>query len=122
MLSNLTDAPYTGETALLFNFTRQPRVDAITPGKGWLPLIVYFAFLFYIGFGLLFALMAIHVIRRWIYIQSQITIPAPEWQFLGWSVLFLFGVAASLFVNAAFGLLCLLLAQFLPRVKQKKLF
>ncbi len=51
LLSNLTDAPYTGETALLFTLTRQPFPNAPITQKGNLPLFVYFTLAFQIGLG-----------------------------------------------------------------------
>lgn len=54
LLSNLSDAPYIGETVLLFNFTRRPlaTTTANTGPTHW-PLVVYFGLAFYLVMGLL---------------------------------------------------------------------
>ena len=52
MLSNLSDAPYLGETALLFNMTRMPLVVEKFRGNKRLPLIVYLGLFVYLLLGL----------------------------------------------------------------------
>jgi hypothetical protein len=52
LLSNLSDAPYTGEAALLFVFTRQAVSGEVTAAGGTLPLFVYLGLLFYGGVGM----------------------------------------------------------------------
>ncbi len=47
ILSNLSDAPYLGEAALLFNMTRTPLMSNITPVPLKLPVFVYICLLFY---------------------------------------------------------------------------
>lgn len=54
MLSNLSDAPFIGETALLFNFTRQAATsEQNSAADSKLPLYVYFCISLYLFFGLL---------------------------------------------------------------------
>ena len=63
LLSNLSDAPYTGETALLFNFTRQTKVAETTPATN-LPLIVYVGWGVYVGLGIAGIYRAVYTVRR----------------------------------------------------------
>ncbi|MGB1253342.1 MAG: hypothetical protein ACPG8W_22205 [Candidatus Promineifilaceae bacterium] len=59
MLSNLSDAPLIGETALLFSFTRQAQTQQITTAvSGGLPLVVYAGLLFYSLIGLVIMWLA----------------------------------------------------------------
>jgi len=52
LLSNLSDAPYIGETALLFNFTRRPLVtDSLTLPNAQPPMVVYLGLLLYLICG-----------------------------------------------------------------------
>lgn len=51
MLSNLSDAPYVGETALLFSLTRRPIVGGSVPAGGYVPASVYFGIAFYLAGG-----------------------------------------------------------------------
>lgn len=63
LLSNLSDAPFVGETALLFTFTRQPITkDLITPSTFKLPVFVYLILLLYFLIGMMFARKA----YRWL--------------------------------------------------------
>ena len=63
LLSNLSDAPYLGETALLFNMTREPIVNSKTKEKSSLPLFVYLVLLFYGLSGVI--LLSVSVITIW---------------------------------------------------------
>ncbi|WP_444996114.1 hypothetical protein [Aliikangiella sp. IMCC44359] len=51
-LSNLSDAPYLGESALLFNMTRLPVFNKVIDRETELPLFVYCVLLFYLLCGL----------------------------------------------------------------------
>jgi hypothetical protein len=65
MLSNLSDAPYVGEAALLFTLTRQPLVDVDVTERGRLPFFVYLALAFYVGAAILCIGAPITLLRRW---------------------------------------------------------
>jgi hypothetical protein len=66
LLSNLSDAPYVGEAALLFNLTRQPIITE-TGGQtdGRLPFIVYLGLSFYAVVGMIVIVSAVTILRRW---------------------------------------------------------
>ncbi len=66
LLSNISDAPFIGETALLFNFTRQ-MIDSETTSaaNSKLPLFVYFCISMYLLFGLLLLKPLLRQIMHW---------------------------------------------------------
>ena len=68
LLSNLTDAPFTGETALLFTLTRQPNPNTPLTSKGSPPIIVYLILALQIGLGSLMIYKAYSSITH----QSQV--------------------------------------------------
>ena len=70
LLSNLSDAPYVGEAALLFSLTRRPQTANITPATSSLPGIVYLGLALYTGIGLLLLSSAIRFVHRKRYISK----------------------------------------------------
>ncbi len=65
ILSNLSDAPFVGETAILFNLTRRP-IDGISVGaEPGLPMIVYFALFVYAMLGAAGIGLAYTRVRKW---------------------------------------------------------
>lgn len=72
LLSNLTDAPFVGETAILFNLTRTSiSATETTVSDASLPLAVYVMFLFYTVGGLTLLAAAYKDLRRVINIKSR---------------------------------------------------
>lgn len=66
LLSNLSDAPFIGETALLFNFTRQAISSQTTSAENnKMPLYVYFCISLYILFGLLLLKPIVRKVIPW---------------------------------------------------------
>ena len=113
MFSNPTDAPYVGETALLFSFTRTPLVENGTPSDGFIPASVYFGILFYLTLGSLLSWRAIFIIRRWNRSKGN-PIPQPTLQLFLWLALFVSGLVMLIFFNKAIGALLIFLMQTLP--------
>jgi hypothetical protein len=113
MFSNLSDAPYVGETALLFSFTRMPRVQKGTPSDGSIPAAVYFGILFYLSCGSLLVWRAVLLIRRWNQSAGS-PIPQPKLQLLLWIGLLVAGMVILIFFHKALGALLLFLMQTLP--------
>jgi len=113
MFSNLSDAPYVGETALLFSLTRQPIIDGGMPADGYIPASVYFGILFYLVCGSLLTWRAIHIVKRWKKLSST---PAsrPKLQFISWSILITAGSVLLFFLQKPIGILLIFLAQTLP--------
>ena len=113
MFSNLSDAPYVGETALLFRFTRQPLVPSGAPADGYIPAAVYFGILFYLVCGGLLIWRAVFLIKRWKR-QAGNLIPQPKLQLFLWVALFGAGLVMLAFFDKAIGVLLLFLTQTLP--------
>lgn len=113
MFSNLSDAPYVGETALLFSFTRMPLVGNAMPSDGFIPASVYFGILFYLVCGSLLTWRAVFLVKRWNRLHSD-PIPQPKLQLLLWITLFISGMVMLLFFNKAIGALLLFVMQTLP--------
>src|SRR6185436_20682387 len=76
MFSNLSDAPYVGETALLFSLTRQAITGDSSPSDGYIPASVYFGILFYLACGGLLLWRAIFLLRRWRKLENS-SVPQP---------------------------------------------
>jgi hypothetical protein len=113
MFSNLTDAPYVGETALLFSLTRRPITATNTPSDGYMPASVYFGILFYLACGGLLLWRAIMIHRRWKRLSIE-PIPQPKLQFHVWIALFVTGLVLLFFFNKLLGVVLLFMAQTLP--------
>ncbi|MBN2115474.1 MAG: hypothetical protein JW730_02825 [Anaerolineales bacterium] len=113
MFSNLSDAPYVGETALLFSLTRMPLVEGGAPSNGFIPASVYFGILFYLVCGGLLVWRAVFLFKRWRKSAGS-SIPQPKLQFVLWIALLVSGLVMLIFFNKAIGALLLLLMQTLP--------
>jgi hypothetical protein len=120
LLSNLSDAPYLGESALLFVFTRTPVTETIYTGNGGLPFVVYVGISVYVFLGIAVIGFAILTIRKWHTSRWKHYFPIPRLQFLGWLTLFLVSLLIMMILNSAAGVCLLLLGQFLPRRQVKK--
>ena len=113
MFSNLSDAPYVGEAALLFSLTRMPLVEDGKPADGFIPASVYFGILFYLVCGALLIWRVVFLLKRWRMLAGNPT-PQPKLQLLLWIALFVSGAVMLLFFNKAIGILFLFLMQALP--------
>jgi len=113
IFSNLSDAPYVGETALLFSFTRPPIVEGGKPADGYIPAAVYFGILFYLVCGGSLVWRAVFLLERWKRLADA-PIPQPKFQLILWVTLFAVGLIMLIFFNKAVGILLLFLTQTLP--------
>lgn len=113
MFSNLSDAPYVGETALLFSLTRQPILDGGAPTDGSIPASVYFGILFYLICGSLLIWRTVFLVRRWNKHSGE-AIPQGKLQLFLWAVLFTAGLVSLIFFHMGIGALLVFLAQTLP--------
>ena len=119
ILSNLSDAPYVGETAILFNLTRMPNSDIIVLNEKRLPFIVYVALLFYLIFGLIPIGLTVRSIKQWHRDHITKFFPLPYLQFIIWVALLIIGIVAIIWTNIIVGIIIILLARFFPLGKQK---
>ena len=114
LLSNLSDAPFVGEAALLFSFTRAPLPGAAETAASGLPFSVYAVLLGYLAVAV-FCIEA--AFKRLRYIQTHP--PAfSDLQFGVWLALTVTGVLSILAAFSLAGGLLLVTAQFLPGIKQ----
>lgn len=120
LLSNLSDAPYLGEAALLFALTRRPAVSPVTASRGQLPFVVYAGLALYAILGAGTLGQTFRSVKR--YQAERLkgpSFPAPEFQFLAWCGLLLAGAGIFLAGRPGLGLPLIMLAQFLPRNYEK---
>jgi hypothetical protein len=113
-LSNLSDAPFTGESALLFSLTRQPVTNG-TGTAGPLPFSVYLGVGVYIVVALAWLGAAVMRVKRWEREFSTRQFTAPGWQLTLWWMLVGIGALALMASWQMTGVLLVLAAQFLPR-------
>lgn len=113
ILSNLADAPYLGEAAMLYCLTRQPveGVEATTGGR--MPPLVYIGLAAYPIVGLLIVGDSLLRVRRWR--RSPRGVPSAGAQLGVWAVLLATGVLLGILVSWVYGLPAILIAQLLPR-------
>jgi len=113
MFSNLSDAPYVGETALLFSLTRQRIIGEGALSDGYIPASVYFGILFYLTCGGLLLWRAIFLLKRWRKLANTL-VPRPKLQLFLWIVLLTAGLVMLIFFHPAIEVLLVFLAQTLP--------
>jgi hypothetical protein len=115
LLSNLSDAPYVGEAALLFSLTRRPLMN-ISGTTSALPPSVYLALGVYVGIALACLGMAgVRVVRWEKDLRSRRKqLPVSTWQLIIWLIVVSLGVVAFMRSGEITGGLLLLSAQFLP--------
>ncbi len=113
MFSNLSDAPYVGEAALLFSFTRASLIADRVSADGYIPASVYAGILFYVVCGAFLAWRGVFLLKRWSK-GAGCPIPQAKLQLALWIVICACGVAALLFFYRAIGILFIFLLQSLP--------
>ncbi len=113
MFSNLSDAPYVGEAAILFSLTRKPIMESGVPSDGYIPASVYFGILFYLSCGGLLLWRADFLLKRWKKLADN-PIPQPKLQLFLWIAFFMAAPVMISFSNKAIGVLFIFLTQTLP--------
>jgi len=113
LLSNLADAPYVGESALLFNYTRSAKTDIKTNTRLQTPRLVYLTILLYFVLG---SLSLLSVFKRFKSLgRYGHKIKYPGCQFCIWVLLLFLVGALTVSSNIISALLCGLLMLMLPR-------
>jgi hypothetical protein len=114
LLSDKVNAPYLGETAVLFALTRMPAEGVtITEGKA-LPVFVYLVLLIYLWVGIVMVFATLAAFRRRRRRFFAKTFPLVKIQFVIWLILVIGGITACAAYNLAIGLVVILAGQFLP--------
>jgi hypothetical protein len=116
LLSNLSDAPYTGEVALLFSLTRTPPAGIETEGKGQLPFIFFIGLGVYIAIGIALTICAWRRVKRWPATCQEFKPGELASQFNLWLFLLIVGAAALKF-SALIGAIILGLSLAFPSPK-----
>ena len=114
VLSNLSDAPYLGEAAVLFALTRRSIAGPQAVGQGTLPWSVPVAILLALCVGATAILGAVGKTRRWHKHKARLRVPAPKAQVSLWWTLMAAALLAWVFVSTPVALITLLAAQFIP--------
>jgi hypothetical protein len=121
LLSNLSDAPYLGESALLFTLTRTPLTRLTSVNKGKLPFVVYVGISIYALLGAVIIGFSGVSIRKWYTVRlAKYYFPLQYFQLLGWFILMTTGLVICTFLHSLVGIFIVLLAQFLPRGQELK--
>ncbi len=115
ILSNMSDAPYLGEAALLFALTRMPVGDVEIKQANTLPKLVYIVPCVFLALGFLqFFSAAVSHRRRTRKISAK-HYPFEKIQLIIWAALIISGIIIIIFHRPEIGVLLLLTAQFLPK-------
>lgn len=117
LLSNVTDAPYLGEMALLFLFTRQPILEKEFHDMAFMPFIVYLIIALYFVLGIFLIWREIRVLKRWTLNIDRAIVTAFGIQITLWFSLLLFGLWLILSNNILFGVVACLGAGVFPLAK-----
>jgi hypothetical protein len=114
ILSNLSNAPYLGECALLFALTLEPIEVSKVIDRGKLPRSVYAGVLLGISLGTYIVLATILKTRRWHKRKAELSVPAAAMQVSAWSLLIIAAVLTWTMLSVWIGLIFLLAAQLIP--------
>ena len=104
---------------MLFALTRTPVEGSEITIGGHVPAFVYLALALYLGVGLILMLAAFMRVSRWKKHKFERHIPLANTQIVIWMFLLVVGIALLATCDFAVGLLLTLLAQLLPRDREK---
>ncbi len=119
LLSNVIDAPYVGETAILFNLTRMPADGVDIKTGGSLPKFVIIFLTLQFCAGLLLLAVAVLSVRKWRNHRDSMIISHPEKQFGIWLAIMVAALICLLCGKVIIALVLLICAQLIPRCKRK---
>jgi hypothetical protein len=120
VLSNVSDAPYVGEAATLFAFTRRSAVPLRGDSEGGTPAGVYLGLGFLLALGLYEIVAAWWKLRRLRRDDPWRYVPAPQIQMAIWAILLVGALLTWLAFSALVGLVLLLAALVLPWQRQRR--
>ncbi|MFA6282137.1 MAG: hypothetical protein WCY05_06535, partial [Candidatus Omnitrophota bacterium] len=116
-LSNFTEAPYLGETALLFLFSRQPVLGGAHSIVRKTPISVHIVIFLYFLVGFFYIFREIMDFRKYLKNSKHIHLSKPFIQLFVWMVLILLGTGILIFYNGLLGLLVILFGVKFPIVE-----
>lgn len=119
MLSNMSDAPYIGESAMIFALSRKAIEPNITASNGEIPWVVYIEIILFSGLGAFTVVDTLRRIKKGYKLSDKFFAPFPEIQLSAWLVLIVAAVITIMLISVPAGLIILLLAQIIPfRIKK----
>lgn len=120
ILSNLSDAPYLGEAAVLFALTRMPVNTEGVIEQAKIPGFVHIGIFLFVCLGFLEVIATILKTRRIYKYNSRRHIHSANMQFSLWLASIVMAVLVWILLSVSFGLIILLTAQLLPIGLKKK--
>jgi hypothetical protein len=120
LLSNAADAPYLGESAILFNLTRLPAESVTIKTGGSIPRFVLIFLALQFGVGLILLTSPILSFRWWRKHQTSMILYRPEMQFGIWIGLLAGCLICFLGGKTLMAMLLLICAQLFPRYRRKR--
>jgi hypothetical protein len=120
LLSNAADAPLLGEAAVLFNLTCQPAEGMVVKKGGSLPGFVYIWLVLQIGSGFVIFLLSIRSHLQWRREGDSMVFLMMRQQFACWVILMLMAAVFLIFGKLLLFFLCILIAQFFPRGRRRR--
>ncbi|NLE57555.1 MAG: hypothetical protein GX616_04290 [Planctomycetes bacterium] len=118
ILSNAVDAPYLGEAGILFNLTRQTAAGRSIVTGGRLPGFFHIVLGLYLVVGTAAVVWTVRGLRRWRQRMSKRYVPLARIQFCIWAALLAAGVILLILGRTLPGLVALLVALLLPRMRR----
>ncbi|MBN2590936.1 MAG: hypothetical protein JXA96_13810 [Sedimentisphaerales bacterium] len=122
MLSNMSDAPYLGESAMVFSLSRKAVTDNIVTAKGKVPWIVYIEIIVFLSIGTYVVKATLYKIKTGERLSDKYIIQFPMIQIAIWSFLIIFSVIIMIGINIPMGIVFMLLAQLVPFPIKNKMF
>ena len=114
LLSNATDAPYVGETSLLFALTRQPATEFKVVKGGKLPKLVYLTPAIFFTLGVLLLCSALARLKKQRRHVFNKRLPYHTMQLVAWTILVVLAFVGCTIEKVLLGLLLILFAQLFP--------
>lgn len=114
MLSNMSDAPYLGEAAMIFALSRKTIEKNIVTANGKTPWIVYVEIILFLCLGGYIFIDTLYKTKKGYRLSEKFLILFPKTQLSIWIFLMITSVVIILTINIPIGMIFLLLAQIIP--------
>lgn len=121
IMSNVSESPYLGESALLFGFTRTPQMSIgqeVYARK--IPLLVFIGLGVMLVLGLVYILLTIRDIRNVPKRKKERYIPFPKAQLICLGFLYIAVIIIYIRIDLSSSIIVLLVAQLFPRTRKLK--
>ena len=113
-LSNMSDAPYLGEAAVIFALSRKAIDPNAAVADMKLPWIVYLEIILFLCLGAFIVIDTSYRVKRGYKLSEKFFIPLPKFQISVWVVLIVASVITMSAISLPVGLIILLSAQVIP--------